>query len=314
MPSDGIQQRDAWGVRHSVTAADLLKGAVDVHVHATPHINERRVNALTAAEQAIEAGMRGMVLIDNFGISSGVAGLVEELIEPEQPFSVLGGIVLNQQVGLMNPSAVAAALDYGNRSAFVSMPTHHTRHVAIAEGRSRSEIERAFAIEGDVDGDLAEILDLVAESDTVLNTGHLAPEETMTLTAAARERGIERILVPAQGLGPETLQVLGEQGALLEFTFFFISHASEVPLTHIDGTPTTTGHFPAPSIAASIRAAGVDNCVVSSDAGSSLLPPPVEALRGYVATLAALGFSEAELETMVMTNPLRLFGTRIEAT
>jgi hypothetical protein len=125
-------------------------------VHATPRINERRVNALAAADQAIDAGMRGMVLIDNFGISSGVAGLVEELIAPAEPFSVLGGIALNRQVGLMNPSAVDAALAYGNRSAFVSMPTRHTRPVALAEGRSKAEVEQAFALEGDIDGDLAE--------------------------------------------------------------------------------------------------------------------------------------------------------------
>ncbi|MGI9337436.1 MAG: DUF6282 family protein, partial [Gammaproteobacteria bacterium] len=82
--------------------------------------------------------MRGIVLIDNFGISSGVAGLVEELITSEGPFAVLGGIVLNQQVGMMNRSAVETALAYGNGSAFVSMPTHHTRHVAMAEKRSRA--------------------------------------------------------------------------------------------------------------------------------------------------------------------------------
>jgi hypothetical protein len=54
--------------------------------------------------------------------------------------------------------------------------------------------------------------------------------------------------------------------------------------------------------------------VISSDAGSSLLPPPVEALRGYLATLLALDFSPAEIEGMVTANPLRLFGSRIEDT
>ena len=298
----------------SAVATDLLRGAIDIHVHACPHINERRVNALTAANQAIAAGMRGMVLIDNFGISSGVAGLVEELITTEQPFSVLGGIVLNQQVGMMNPSAVHAALAYGNRSAFVSLPTHHTRHVALAEGRTRPEVERAFAIPDNIEGDLAEILDVVAESGTVFNTGHLSFGETLTVVAEARKRGIHRILVPAQGMPEKILKELGDQGALLEFSFFFISHAGEVPLTHIDGTPTTTQRYTATSIASAIRAAGVGNCVISSDAGSSLLPPPVEALRGYVATLLALDFSPAEIQGLVMTNPLRLFGHRIDDT
>jgi hypothetical protein len=255
-----------------------------------------------------------MVLIDNFGISSGVAGLVEELITTEQPFSVLGGIVLNQQVGMMNPSAVHAALAYGNRSAFVSLPTHHTRHVALAEGRTRPEVERAFAIPDNIEGDLAEILDVVAESGTVFNTGHLSFGETLTVVAEARKRGIHRILVPAQGMPEKILKELGDQGALLEFSFFFISHAGEVPLTHIDGTPTTTQRYTATSIASAIRAAGVGNCVISSDAGSSLLPPPVEALRGYVATLLALDFSPAEIQGLVMTNPLRLFGHRIDDT
>lgn len=45
---------------------DFLRGAVDGHVHACPHLNARRLDALQAADQAEAAGMAGLGLMDNF--------------------------------------------------------------------------------------------------------------------------------------------------------------------------------------------------------------------------------------------------------
>ena len=292
-------------------AAVLLHGALDTHVHACPHINRRRVDALEAARSAYDAGLRGIVLIDNFAVSSGLAGLAEERLTPERPFSVLGGIVLNHQVGLINPAAVDTAIAYGNGASFVSLPTHHTRHVALAEGRDRTSVERAFAVPERVGGALAEVLDLVADHDLVFNTGHIAGDEALRAVSAAAERGIRRILVPAVGYDHDVLRQLADLGAYVEFTFFFTSYAAELPLTHIDGTPTTTARTSPVEVAQAIRAVGPEHCVVSSDAGSWVLPPPVESLRCFVAMLLALGFSEDDVRAMVASNPRRLFDHRI---
>lgn len=293
--------------------AGLLRGAFDIHVHACPHINRRRVNALEAARQALAAGMRGLVLIDNFANSSGIAGLVEELLPGGADFRVLGGVVLNHQVGLINPAAVDAAIQYGNGAAFVSLPTHHTRRVALEEGRSREEVERALAIPGKMDAPLAQVLDIVAEHDVVLNTGHIAADEALRVVAEARRRGVNRVVVPAYGYGSEALKELAAMGAFLEFSFFFLTHAAHVPATHIDRLKTTSPAYTPVDFTVGIRTAGVERCIMSSDAGSWVLPPPVEALREFVATMLVFGFSSEEVRTMVATNPLHLFSRWVEA-
>ena len=47
---------------------DLLKGAIDIHIHAGPHLttSPRSVTPVEAAVQARDAGMRAIVLLDVF--------------------------------------------------------------------------------------------------------------------------------------------------------------------------------------------------------------------------------------------------------
>jgi hypothetical protein len=53
----------------------LLQGAIDIHVHAGPHIfsSPRRVDPVEAAAQARDAGMRAIVFMDVFEMSNGTA-------------------------------------------------------------------------------------------------------------------------------------------------------------------------------------------------------------------------------------------------
>lgn len=83
----------------------LLQGAIDVHVHARPHIysSPRRVDSLQAAVTARNTGMRAIVFKDVFEISNGTAWLVNSVV-PD--FKVYGGLVMNTLYVGMNPRAV----------------------------------------------------------------------------------------------------------------------------------------------------------------------------------------------------------------
>src|SRR5690554_2521040 len=72
----------------------LLEGAIDIHVHAGPHLKSspRRLDPIQAAEEARAAGMRAIVLMDVFRESAGTAWLVSRQV---QDISVFGGIILN---------------------------------------------------------------------------------------------------------------------------------------------------------------------------------------------------------------------------
>jgi hypothetical protein len=98
---------------------DLLKGAIDIHVHAGPHIfsSPRRVDPIEAAILARDAGMRSIVYMDVFEMSNGTAWLVNKAVPN---FRTYGGIILNTVYGGLNPRAVKTALNYGDGAKYVS--------------------------------------------------------------------------------------------------------------------------------------------------------------------------------------------------
>jgi len=104
---------------------ELLKGAIDVHVHAGPHLKSspRRVDPIEAAIQARDAGMRAIVFKDVFEMSNGIAWLVNRHVPN---FRVYGGLMLNTVYGGMNPRAVKTALHYGDGAKYLDFGAHST--------------------------------------------------------------------------------------------------------------------------------------------------------------------------------------------
>ena len=292
--------------------AELLAGAVDCHVHACPHLNERSLDVFQAVEEAAAAGMRAIGLIDNFANTSGVAALANRRLG-HLGVEVFGGLVMEPPAGGISAEAVRIALDYGygpgDGARFVSLPTHHTRNVARAEGRSPAYVECCLEIpeSGPLPGSLPEILDLVAEADVVFNTGHVSGPEAVRAVEAALAAGVSRILSPCSHFDSETVAEIVGLGAVAEFSFFFASHATQVGLTHVDAARNAIAAVPAPLMAERLRAAGAENAILSSDCGVFLLPPPVEGLREFLLLMREAGFSESELRRMSAETPARLF-------
>ena len=293
--------------------SDLLVGAVDCHVHACPHLNGRSVDVFQAVREAAEAGLAGLGLMDNFANSSGYAALARRELA-DLGVAVFGGLIMEPPAGGVSLEAVRIALGYGygagDGARFISLPTHHTRHIARLEGRSPAYLDACLAIpeQGELPDPLSAILDLVAEHDVVLNTGHISGPEAVRLVELARVRGVRRILVPANHYRPEEISAVTDAGAHAEFSFFFLSHATQVGLTHVDAEKHTVAALDLPVLAAGIHAATPARTVLSSDCGVYVLPPPVEGLREFLLMVASAGFDEVALRTMVADNPKRLFG------
>ncbi len=293
--------------------ADLLGGAIDIHVHACPHINERSVDVFEAVREAAAAGMRAIGLMDNFANSSGYAALaMRELGHLD--VEVFGGLIMEPPAGGVSAEAVRVALGYGygpgTGARFISLPTHHTRNIARIERRSAAHVEACLAIpeRGPLPDPIPEILDLVAERDVVLNTGHISGSEAVRLVAEARARGIGRILVPSSHYTAEEVRAIAKAGAYAEFSFFFVSHATQVGLTHVDAERHTVPSVSIAAIADLIRAASPARCILSSDCGVFLLPPPAEGFREFLLLVESAGFTREEIRLMSAANPARCFG------
>jgi len=291
---------------------DLLHGAVDCHVHACPHINARSLDVLQAVRAAAAAGMHGLGLMDNFANSSGYAALAQRELG-HLGLDIFGGLIMEPPAGGVCAETVRIALGYGYATGlgarFISLPTHHTRHIAQQEQRSPAYIETCLAIpeQGELPDPLSEILDLIAAHDAVLNTGHISGPEAVRLVEIARSRGVARILTPASHYSSDEVQAITTAGAYAEFSFFFVSHATQLGLTHVDAEKHTVAAVALAQIGALIQAATPAKTVLSSDCGVYVLPPPVEGLREFLLLIGSLGYDTRALNQMVADNPKYLF-------
>jgi predicted TIM-barrel fold metal-dependent hydrolase len=57
-----------------------------------------------------------------------------------------------------------------------------------------------------------------------------------------------------------------------------------------------------------IEKVGPEKCVLATDFGSMLNPPPVEGMKLYIRILLAMGFSEEDIRIMLVTNGSKLLG------
>ena len=134
---------------YTMPGLHLLRGAIDCHVHCAPHLNGRSVNVFEAVRQAAAAGMRAIGIMCNFQNTSGFAALANDELGHLGCYA-FGGVIMQPTAGGVTLEVAKAAIGYGygpgSGARFASLPTHHTRNVAIKEGRSPAFIETTFFI------------------------------------------------------------------------------------------------------------------------------------------------------------------------
>ena len=115
--------------------SELMKGAVDLHVHSGPSLMPRIVDHIEVVAQAAEAGMAKVLLKDHYYPTMPIAHLINKHY-PSQ-VKTLGAIVLNNPLGGLNPSAVDYALKQGAR--IVWMATAHALATLSGSRNDRPE-------------------------------------------------------------------------------------------------------------------------------------------------------------------------------
>ena len=161
---------------------DLLKGAIDNHVHCCPHINKRSTNIFEVVKKAEQLKMHAIGLMDNFSNTSGYASLVKKHL-PKLKLKVFGGLIMEPPSGGVNYENAKISLNYSyfnsDGAKFISFPTHHTRYVAKLEKRKKNYIKNCFYVpDFGPTKETLKILELIAKKNIVLNTGHLSGKET----------------------------------------------------------------------------------------------------------------------------------------
>ncbi|HVM13473.1 MAG TPA: DUF6282 family protein [Egibacteraceae bacterium] len=282
-----------------------MANAIDLHCHPYPDLFPRAGDDLSIALAARDSGMRAVVLKCHHESTVSRAYHVQRQV-PE--IDVFGGIVLNSYVGYINPAAVEAALKMGGK--VIWMPTidagYHAQmhggtggYEAQSGGRARSEGVWVLDERGDFKPEVREVFELVAEHDAILGTCHLSPREIVAIVKETAERGIQKVTVThpffkVPNLDMGTVEEVARLGAYLEFGYCTISPA---------------WHYAIPEkVVEAVQRVGASRCLLVSDTGQRHNPLPHEALRVFGQTVFEKGLSGADIETMIIRNPLGLLG------
>lgn len=273
----------------------------DSHVHAAPDVCDRIGDDATIGRAYALADFSGFVLKAHYESTVGRAHAVAAATGKD----VYGGIALNQHVGGLNPSAVAAALSAGGRVVWMPTADAHTQAAAglprLCDHEPRLPGD-TFAIPpvNDAASEAVDvILALIADHDAVLATGHLSSPECLWLSDRASSFGITRLLFThpsytVPGLDPAGVRTLVETAGYAEMTAYQLLHQ-----------PGCT-----PQMLARVAQAAGPRLVLSSDTGQPESPMPPEALLMLIDTLAAEGLDRGWLNDAASTTPTFLFAPR----
>ncbi len=284
-----------------------MRGTCDLHIHSAPSIFVRVADDLGMAEMARDAGQRAIMLKSHHESTTSRAAQVQRLV-PE--VRIFGSIVLNWFVGGLNPSAVEVALRTGAKEVW--MPTvHAARHGEVygvlgdygkfSTAGMRSQVTGITLLEEGkkLKPAVQEIVQLIAEYEAILGTGHIDREETFALVKAARAAGVEKILITHPHdhfvrFDDERLLELVEMGCMLELCS--------------GGVQPIPGYATIDMVADTIKRIGAEHIVISSDAGAPRKPVPVECTRVYGNCLLARDITVEQFDRMAKSNPVRLLG------
>ncbi|MFV1960521.1 MAG: DUF6282 family protein [Acidimicrobiia bacterium] len=285
----------------------LLDGAIDMHAHTAPALFPRPYDDADLAEGATAYKMRGFVLKDHDSSTTGRAYYISRMYPSVEPF---GALVLNRSVGGLNPYVVESAIHYGAK--VIWMPSNHSEWHAEyydmpdypALGRTQPQLPGEGVTVLDPDGNLKpevlSIVELIAQHDVALATGHLHLREIRKLQDAVLKHGDVKFLVTHANwalckLDLEVQRELIAKGAYLEYVA-----SSCVSLDFMDQDPD--------ELASWINEFGGDRLVFGSDLGQLGGPSHPEGLRMLLASLLARGVKYEYLEKMTKGNPATVLG------
>jgi hypothetical protein len=278
----------------------VLDGAIDLHAHYGPDSYPRQWDAFEIAAIAKERGLRAIVFKNHWSETASLAYLVRKY--GTQGLDVYGAVTLDTPIGGVNPQAVRYMVDVtGGFGRIVWMPTHDSEHEVAYNKDERPSV--AVSRNGRLLPEVLEVLDLIAEHDLTLATGHVTPEETLLMLDEARKRGVTRAIVTHPLLDPQftfmtvpQLKQAVELGAVVEITAGSLFREGPGRARVLDA----------------VRALGPDSFFVASDSGLVGTPNHTDALVMAARVLRQNGWDEAALDTMFKDNPARLLGLPVE--
>jgi Family of unknown function (DUF6282) len=295
------------------TVRGLLQGTFDTHVHSGPDLLPRKFNDIQLAQLAQERGFGGIVLKSHHAITADRASLVREMY-PGVDF--YGAIALNNPIGGLNPTAIDIAARLGARVCWLPTCDSANEQANVAGQLDESKLPywmtiarelRAAGIAGSyltvTDGDgnvlpeMRQCLDVMAKYDMVMATGHISPSELEPVVKAARDAGVQRIIITHPEF-PTTHLTPDDQKNLQKYDVYFERVFTTPHTDKCTWEETLTN----------IETVGPSSTIVATDLGQTTNPGLQEGFEIFIDKLLDAGFSEAQVKTMTQHNAAALLG------
>lgn len=305
-------QPSTWREQDPGLVDRLLAGAVDLHCHSGPSVMPRYFDHYEAMQEAASVGIRALLIKDHYYSATPVTTLLNKHFS-HLKVTLLSGVPLNNQTGGLNVYAVEHGLKLGAK--LVWMPTFASAN-HIAHHRQDEHFKDKFPQAKkamldplpltvlDADGallpEVGPILDMIAEHDAVLSSGHLHISEAFPLFEEARRRGVKRLLCnhPTYVVDAslDDIRRLVSMGVYVEHSMCMFVPGSKFKF------------YDPPTLQAMIEAGSVERTILGSDLGQLGNPRLIDGFRNVIETCLDLGYGEADVRRMVSSNAATLVG------
>jgi hypothetical protein len=303
-----------------------VRGMIDIHCHA----EYGQQDALAVGKLASENGMYGLLYKSigkedkrSAGPMEDVKRLIDDLARWSDetgvtPIQAWGGYALTRDNKPPSAEKVRTQIAAGVTSFWLPLANHANTYSIVggkpkrwdptADPKAHSEPlpwdlalkygHYALNEKGRLKPEYEEAIRMIADNDRTLSFGHSTHQEIKELAELVDKLNFKRAFIdhpfsPFVNLTPEEMLELSKVGITFNFTYDELS-----PMMGVD---------PAKMYGA-IRKVGVAHFTLSSDAGDTLFPNSVEAMRQISSYMIAFGMKPEEIEVLCIRNPARLVG------
>jgi len=283
---------------------ELLNGIIDMHIHTEPDTTKRNYNDFGLVDAANKIHAASIVIKCHHGSTverAYLANLYNKEKYQTSNLKIFGGIVLNKEVGGLNPNAVEYALKLGGK--IVWLPTIDAQNEYIKRGKvgGISILDN----NGEIKKELIEIFNIIKNYNAVLATGHISYEETLKVVEAASKQGVKKIVIthPEYWIVNESIEqqkyLVDKYNVLLEKVYI---------------QPLKDGHWVdnMETDLKAIQQIGYEHIMVATDSGYYKNDPWEIMLDKYVNYLLEHGISKEEVKYMTRVNQAKLLDLSLE--
>jgi Family of unknown function (DUF6282) len=305
---------------------DGVRGMIDIHCHA----EHGQQDALSVAKLASENGMYGILYKSIGKEDKRFAGPMEDVRQLLQdlhrwsddtgiaPIKAWGGYALCRDGKPPSREKVETQVNAGVSSFWLALANHANTYFIVggkvrrwdpsADPKAHSDPlpwdlalrygHYALDDKGKLKPEYEEAIRMVADNDRALSFGHSTHQEIFALAELVDKLKFKRAFIdhpfsPFVDLTVEQMKQLSKIGIHFNFTYDELS-----PMLGVDPG----------KMYAAIRSVGVEHFTLSSDAGDTVFPNSVEAMRQISGYMKAFGLTQDEIETVTMKNPSFIVG------